>query len=152
MHVSITVKGSKEVNTKLKRLGVSLYNFRSAMGDIGKEAARYYSNEGFNSQGGVYGSVWPRLSEKTIAIKTKLYPQYVNVPLVASGTMKNSFVATANSNSVLITNEAPYYKYHQSTLPRKKIPRRQMAGINDPVKKMIQQILQDDIKRKIRSV
>jgi Phage virion morphogenesis family len=149
--VTIVIKGDKETKAKLKRLGSSLYDFGSAMREVGKEVGRYYSNEGFNSQGGVFGRPWASLSPKTQAVKMLLYPQFVNVPLVATQTMKNSFVATTGRQSAIITNEAPYYKYHQSTLPRRKIPRRQMAGINDPVKRIIANILEQDIRRKIRA-
>lgn len=151
MQISITIRGGAKVQAKLKRLGASLMDFTTAMRIIGERAAKYYANEGFASQGGVYGRVWPRLSAKTIVAKSKLYPQYVNVPLVASGKMKNSFVFSSNKNSAIITNSAPYYKYHQSTLPRRKLPRRQMAGINDPIKQIIRNVLQDDIKKKLRS-
>lgn len=152
MQVTIEIRGSKETRAKLKKLGLELYNFRNAMKEIGTEVTKYYANDAFNSQGGEFGSPWPQLSPKTIAIKSKLYPQFVNMPLMASGTMRKSFVATYNSNSVIITNSAPYYKYHQSTLPRKKIPRRQMAGINDPVKRMIKATLKKDIQEKIRGM
>lgn len=149
--VTITVKGGDKVNSKLKRLGSSLYNFSDAMKLIGQQAGDYYSNQAFNSQGGVFGSPWPALSPRTLAAKIKLYPQFANVPLVATGTMKDSFEATTTRQSVVISNTAPYYKYHQSTLPRRKIPRRQMAGINAPIKRIVKMIIQDDIKKKIRT-
>ncbi len=151
MQVSITIKGSREVRQKLKGLGRSLYNFKGAMKTIGTLAISYYQNQAFNSQGGVYGNVWPRLSPRTIATKMRLYPQYVNSPLIASRKMVNSFVAVSNETSVVISNEMPYYKYHQSTLPRRKIPRRQMAGINGPIRSIVKKTLQEDITRKIRN-
>lgn len=149
MKVTIEIKGSKEVQLKLKRMGSALYSFPEAMKEIGAEAADYYANEGFNSQGGVFGAVWKGLSPRTIAIKSKLYPQFVNVPLVASGSMKNSFVASSSSSQVIITNTAPQYKYHQSTAARSKLPRRQMAGVNDPIRQLVREKIEKEVIRKI---
>lgn len=152
MQVQIIIRGSAETRAKLKRLGNSLTNFKSAFDDIGTETSKYYQDVAFGSQGGVYGKAWPKLSPATVAIKSKKYPQYVNVPLVASGTMRDSFSFMATRNGVVITNDMPYYKYHQSTLPRTHLPRRQMAGINDFVKnKIVKRILEDDIAKKIRN-
>lgn len=151
MYVSIEIRGSAEVRRKLKRLGPSLTNFRSAMGDIGQDVTEYYQNTAFASQGGVFGKVWARLRPSTINYKSKNYPQYVNAPLLATGAMRDGFTYTPGQTSVLITNTAPYYKYHQSTAQRSKLPRRQMAGINQPVKEIVRERLREDIKKKIRS-
>ena len=151
MQISIEIRGGREVNAKIKRLGASLMDFTNAMRLIGQRSAKYFSNEAFLSQGGVYGRVWPRLSAKTMVAKARLYPQNINRPLVASGKMKDSFVYTYSKSGTIITNTSPQYKYHQSTLPRRKIPRRQMAGINDPIKQIVRGIIQDDIKKKLRS-
>lgn len=150
MQVTITIRGSSEVKSRMRKLGVSLYDFSTAMQKIGEWAARYYASQGFISQGGVYGNVWPRLSARTVYAKSKLYPQHVNTPLVASGKMKDSFMFTSNKEQVIIGNKMPYYKYHQSTAPRHKIPRRQMAGVNDPIKQIVRSLIREDIARKLR--
>lgn len=150
--VSIQIKGDKEVQRKMKRLGASLYMFGEAMAKIGKEAGAYYSNQGLNSQGGVYGNVWPRLAPSTLRSKARTHRNHLNDPLVASGMMRDGFVSSSNNTSVIISNKMPYYKYHQSTAPRKShLPRRQMAGINDPIKRMVGDLLRADIEKKIRN-
>jgi phage gpG-like protein len=119
------------------------------MNEIGSSAAKYYSNQGFNSQGGVFGSKWSPLARRTILRKSKTYPG--RSPLVATGKMRDSFTYTASNRQVLIGNKMDYFKYHQSTLPRKKLPRRQTMGINSPIKQMIQGIVSAEVKRKIKA-
>lgn len=119
------------------------------MNKIGDEAARYFANQGFSSQGGVFGARWSPLAKRTIVQKSKRFPG--KSPLVRTGKMRDSFTYSASSRQVVIGNKMDYFKYHQSTLPRTKLPRRQMMGVNGPVRKMVQDIISDEIKLKIRN-
>lgn len=149
IQMSIQIKGSKQTKDKLKRLGSSLYNFKGPMGEIGEQAARYYSTQAFASQGGVFGGRWPALSPRYARVKAVLYPG--RGMLIRTGKMQDSFTYTASSNQVLIGNKAPHFKYHQSTKPRNKIPRRAMMGVNDPIRKIVRGIIEADIKKKLRA-
>lgn len=148
MQVSIRITGTKEVQRKLRKLGPNLHNLRGAMEDIGDQAADYYANQGFNSQGGVFGSPWRRLKPATLLRKAKRYPG--RPPLVATGAMRDSFTYVAGSQQVLIGNKADYFKYHQSTAPRTRLPRRQMMGINSPISRMVKSTIENEIRKKIR--
>ena len=149
LSLQITITGDKRLDTKLKRLGSALFENRESMHDIGKQAATYYANQGFNSQGGVFGTKWQRLSPKYALIKAKLYPG--RPPLVATGTMQNNFTFAAGSNQVVIENKSPQFKYHQSTAPRSKMPRRASMGVNAPIKKIVRDIITRDVQNKIRN-
>lgn len=148
MQLYITIKGTREIQQKLKKLGPNLHNLRGAMEEIGDQAADYYANQGFNSQGGVFGSPWKRLKTATLLRKAKTYPG--RPPLVATGNMRDSFTYTAASQQVLIGNKADYFKYHQSTAPRTRLPRRQMMGINAPISRMVKSAIETEIRKKIR--
>lgn len=63
--------------------------------------------------------------------------------------MQFSFYANATSNSVTIGNTKPYFKYHQSTAPRKHLPRRQMLGINEDVISIVRQLAQAELGAKV---
>lgn len=149
MQLSVRITGSKNIQSKLKRLGPELNNLKGSMNEIGREAARYYSNQGFNSQGGVFGARWSPLKRATTLRKARKYPG--RPPLVASGKMRDGFTYTAGSNQVLIGNKMDYFKYHQSTAPRSKIPRRVTMGINSPIKSLVRSSIQNEIQRKIRA-
>lgn len=65
--------------------------------------------------------------------------------------MQHSFTAVSTTTSVTIGNSKDYFKYHQSSAPRHKIPYRPMMAINDDVKTIVQNIIQADIRQKIAS-
>ena len=147
MQVSIQITGVEKVYQKLNRLGQGLYNFNEAMRLIGQDLVSYYANEGFGSQGGVFDHVWPRLSSKYSVYKAKKWPG--RGILEASGAMRHGFIYSANSTSVAVDNQVDYFKYHQSTAPRTKMPWRPSMGVNDQVKERIKTIIEADIRLKI---
>jgi hypothetical protein len=51
--------------------------------------------------------------------------------------MRNSFIHKEGKDYVLVTNTAPYFKYHQSRLPRRKLPRRVMMKLDETRKQTI---------------
>lgn len=150
MQLTIQITGTKKVIRKLERLGPKLNNNKSAMVDIGRNAAKYYSNQGFNSQGGVFGRAWTPLKAATAIRKARRYPG--RPPLVATGAMRDGFTYVAGSNQVLIGNKTDYFKYHQSTAPRTRLPRRAMMGINAPIRALVKTTIEADIRRKLMSI
>jgi len=148
MNITVVITGNKELQTKIKRLGNSIYDQRASMAEIGRSAAVYYANQGFNSQGGVFGSPWQRLSPRYAAWKAKNYPG--RPPLVRTGKMQNSFDFQATSSTVLIGNSSPQFKYHQSSAPRRVIPRRASIGVNDQIKRMVREAISRDISQKLK--
>lgn len=149
LQVAITIKGDKETIARLGKLGTSLLNFQMAMRSIGKELTFYYGNQVFSSQGGALGQRWPALASSTREQKAKNWRG--RSPLVRTGTMKSSFAsAFPDVNSVLIGNEMPYFVYHQSSAPRRKLPRRVMMSTGGSVKTIIGRIIDDDINKKLQ--
>lgn len=149
MQITLDVRGNTEVQQKLKRLGESLLIMPAAMREIADKTTKYYENEVFNSQGGILGLNWQRLAPSTTRAKTKNYRQFSNVPLMASGRMRESFVAASTPTSVTISNTAPYFIYHQSTATRYKLPRRAMMGINEPIRELIRDAVTKEIRNKL---
>lgn len=147
--VTIVIKGDKQIERKLKRLGDTITDLKRPMDKIGKEAGRYFSNQGFASQGGVFGAPWQRLSPGYAIAKAGKYPG--RPPLVKTGKMRNSFTHRSSKDSVIISNNASYFKYHQSTQPRKRLPRRQMMGVNDNINRMVRKHIRNEIVSKLRS-
>lgn len=151
LNVQIKISGDKETIEKLGKMGQSLLNFQSAMRSIGKELPSYFSNQVFSSQGGAIGERWPALKQDTKLQKSKRYPGAQ--PLVRTGQMKGGFRADfPDVNSVSIGNVAPYFVYHQSKAPRRKLPRRTMMSTGGQVKAIIGQIIDADVRDKITKV
>lgn len=136
----------------MKKLGnilPTIGNFHGALEKAGNNLVDYFSGPIFESQGGDYGTPWQALSPSTIAYKSKHFRQYAAVPLQATGDMKKSFRSKAGLVHLEITNSAPQFKYHQSTLPRSKIPRRPMFAINKTVKEIIRLSIYESMVEKM---
>lgn len=178
LQISVRITGTQATIDKLRRLDTSLLNFQAAMSQIGNELKSYYSGQVFASQGAVLGHPWPPLSPVTLlarghsgkGLKFESSKQADFAGLVLSrrlqggggsslnfnilddtGTMKRSFYAKTTATSVTIGNDAPYFKYHQSSAPRHKIPYRPMLGINDDIRTIVHDIIQSDLSKKLES-
>lgn len=148
MQVTITLTGSTQLRNKLGRIATGMRNLSGAFTDIGEELSTYYQTQGFLSQGGVFGEDWEPLSRSYAVRKAKRYPG--RPPLVATGKMLSGFRYEVGPTFVVIGNRMPYFKYHQSTLERHKIPRRASMGVNDPVKRIIHDAIVNDLTNTIR--
>lgn len=149
MQITIVITGSRQLKKRLTRIGAGMHDFSAAFKTMGDKMATYYQTQGFLSQGGVFGQDWPRLSRSYAVRKAKKYPG--RPPLVASGKMLSGFRFESTPTSVTVGNRMPYFKYHQSTRkPRRKIPRRAMMGINDPIKRIIHDTIVADMNAKLR--
>lgn len=149
MKITVVVTGDKAVRAKLKRLGSSLRDNKKAFDEISKQAIDYFQTRGFSSQGGVFGEKWQPLSSAYQRQKSRRYRG--KSTLVATGKMQDSFYAETGKTYALIQNRAPYFKFHQSTAPRTKMPRRATMGVNEPIKRIVRNALKAEMSRKLRA-
>jgi hypothetical protein len=149
LSISIVIEGEK-VDHALDMLGQKLVMFEEAFDDIGIELSAYFSGQVFASQGQIIDQDWPELSEKYEEWKAENYPG--RPPLVRTGEMQDSFNFESTDSSLTMYNTSDHFVYHQSTEPRKVIPRRAMMAVNDDVRNIIAFIFDMDIRRKIGSV
>ena len=59
--------------------------------------------------------------------------------LQVSGALRNSFYSQVDERKAIISSKLPYFKYHQSRKPRKKLPRRVMLVLTNRTKENIVQ-------------
>jgi hypothetical protein len=151
LKMEVHITGLNEQVARLRGLNVALLNNTVALAAAGKAVALYFSNDVFATQGGALGVTWPTLATSTIKQKAKHFPQYQGTPLIRTGKMKSmdSFKIEASPTEVKITNTAPYFKYHQSSAPRTKLPRRQVMGVNEQVRVIVREVVAADIKTKV---
>lgn len=140
LDIKLEVKGDKEIKQMLTGVGLDVKDLRGAMKSVGGNISyNYFGGKVFASRGQIIGQPWAKLSDRYAAQKAKRWPG--RIPLVRTGVMRQSWKYTTTPMSVTITNTAPYFKYHQSTKARKKLPRRAMIGIGKQ--------MQDDITNTI---
>jgi phage gpG-like protein len=158
LQVTVNLSQVEDIQDKLDKLGEKLYTFDLAMATIGQSLAEYYAGPAFDSQGGAFasdddgGGLWPALNPAYALYKAKHYGTPI---MVALGTphMRDLFTYESDDNSVTVGNTASYFQYHQSTEERTgNLPRREMIGVNETVKGLINDIINADIRDKIASV
>jgi phage gpG-like protein len=131
MNIEFQIEGEVQLNRRLRVLSTSLDDFSGAFSKIGGYLGSFFKNEVFDTEGGVFGERWA-------------IGQYYH-KLQRTGKMKNSFIHKEAKDYVLITNTAPYFKYHQSKLPRRKLPRRIMMKIDESRRQRIIKYFQEAI-------
>lgn len=147
LDIRLEVKGDKEIVQMLAGVGLDVKDLRGAMADVGTHAKKYFGGQVFASRGGALGQSWPRLSANYAAQKAKRFPG--RPPLVRTGIMQRSFTSNPSAMSVTIGNNAPWFKYHQSSAPRTKIPRRVMIGVYSGMQSDVTNIIAKALSQKI---
>lgn len=109
----ITTLSKKDIDLALKKAGKDIVDFVSV--------------EVIASEGKAIGKKWRKLSPAYKKQKKKKYPG--RGILEATGLLSKSFKSKTQSfrgvNRLTVFNIAPYFKYHQSSAPRKtNLPRR----------------------------
>lgn len=148
INVEVHITNAAEISQKLEKLGESLYMMDAAMATIGKDLSTYFATIAFNSQGGVYSNVWVALNDAYALWKAKK----LGTPILVGTSiphMRDSFTFESTSTSVYVTNTSDHFEFHQ--LGTSKLPQRQMIGVNDDVRGIINDIINEDIKQKIES-
>ena len=87
----------------------------------------------FKTEGGLTGG-WKPLADSTLKGRGS------SPILQVSGALRRSFYSLVDEKKAIISSKSPYFKYHQSRMPRKtKLPRRAMLVLTDRTKKNIVQ-------------
>lgn len=142
--VIIQIKGLEQTNERIAGIAAGL---KTGMGpafqEIGVAGSKYFGGIAFDNRGSVFGASWPTLADSTVADKLK---HWRGKPImVRTGRMMNGFTYEADGVGVRLYNEAPYFKYHQSSEPRTKLPRRIMLGINDSFRTMVAALIKTQV-------
>lgn len=95
-----------------------------------EEANKYMRKEiekNFESEGATFGNKWKGLTPGYQGQKQRKFGS--QKILQATGAMRAAFVSKTTATVSTISNKAHYFKYHQSSAPRRKMPRRVMMEI-----------------------
>lgn len=134
MQLDFSIEGVPQLSRRLTRFNVAIDNFKSTFKDTGEYLTKFFSGEVFETEGRVFNERWQA---------GKFYHK-----LQRTGKMRQSFIHKEGKDYVLVTNTAPYFKYHQSRLPRKKIPRRIMMKLDERRKQYIVKLFHQELIKK----
>ena len=77
----------------------------------------------FQTEGGLVGG-WQALSPSTVKGRERAGFGGAHPILQRTGAFRKSFYSFVDEKKAIISSKSPYFVYHQSRLPRQKIPRR----------------------------
>lgn len=144
--LSYRVTGDQEVITALGRFGTEITDLSQGMNQIGDRLTDLFGGQVFASRGGAIGQPWQPLASSTVISKARRWAG--RPPLVRTGLMQRSFVATAGRMRVEITNRDPKFAFHQQGT--RHIPARTMMAIDRTRETMITRIIEDEVTRKMK--
>jgi hypothetical protein len=154
--VVIQIRGQKETIDRLKRVGAGISDFSDAFHTTGKRLTQFYSTVPFATEGGVFGRPWARLAPSTSLRKAGLGKSGGSYDgrgiLDATGNMKRSFGFSSGRAFARIYNNTSYFKYHQSSAPRHKLPRRVMMMMDRERENMVRDIIKAELHKKLGSI
>ncbi len=123
--LNISLEGEKQLSRRLLIVADGITNFESPLRKIGGELQKSFQDN-FAQEGALFGGWQDRAKD---------YPWPI---LQKTGRMRQSFKSRIdNRNTILLYNTAPYFVYHQSNKPRKRLPRRVMMKIDGERKDFI---------------
>lgn len=137
IELKATIEGDKELSRKLSRIPSKLDDFQKPLGISGIEVRRSV-DENFKGRGRLFGKWKKRKDSKSHPLLEK------------TGKMRHAFKQTLGPGYVEIFNPTPYFKFHQSNKPRKRIPRRVMLKIDNIRKVFIQKEFQRFIQQSLK--
>lgn len=148
MKLSFEIEGQKELSRHLRKVSDNVKDFESTFRKVGSYLRDFIKQDVFESRGRVYGKPWKPLDKKYAFWKSQHYPG--RGILEASGTLRKSFKYKSGKKSVVVSNTSPYFMYHQSNKPRKKIPRRVMMKLDEPRRQKIVKMFHRDLIYKLK--
>lgn len=149
MQISWSIEGEQQLARKLEKIGKEIKDWQPAFKEASDRLRNIFSEDVFSSQGGVLGQSWQPLKPQYLAQKIKAgYPADI---LVRTGKMKSNFYSNVYKDYAEIGNNTEYFKYHQSRLPRSKMPRRIMMKLGNPQKEMVVKIFHTYWYRKVNN-
>jgi hypothetical protein len=131
MNIQFDIEGETQLHRRIKGIADGVKDWSWATNKIGQYLKGFFTNDVFQSEGAIIGEKWVG------------GPYYHR--LERTGKMRNSFLYKNDKMQVEISNSAPYFKYHQSKLPRKKLPRRVMMKLDEKRKQTIVKFFQEQI-------
>ena len=132
--LKFTVEGVPELHRVLGLTSRKVSNFKVPL----TKASGFIMSDvqtNFDTQGALSGG-WQPLTAGTIA--GRIRAGFGASPILQrTGALRKSFYSFVDEKKALVSSRSPYFAYHQSRMPRTKIPRRVMLILTENTKQNI---------------
>nr|DAJ28863.1 MAG TPA: virion morphogenesis protein [Caudoviricetes sp.] len=137
IYISGHVEGDTQIARQFMGLETNLQNFHKPLDKSRKQLLKT-TDANFGVSGALMGGWQPR---------TQIY----SWPLLQrTGRMRGDFRSSVKVSRMEIWNPTPYFKYHQSNRPRRKLPRRVMLKIIAQDKRRIMKFFHEWLVDEVR--
>ena len=149
MQLRFAIEGNIELSRVFNALANNVVDWSGAFKLTSDYLIQTFSNDVFETEGAAIDEYWTPLSPAYAKAKAKKYGD-IGI-LQKTGLMRSSFKPIFDSTSLEIWNTQEYFKYHQSKLPRTKIPRRMMMKLTSDMRANIVRIFQAQLSERIEA-
>lgn len=136
-HLKFTVEGVAELDRVLGMFHSRVDNFKAPL----QQSANLILSDvqtNFDTQGALAGG-WQPLAQGTI--KGRIRAGFGAGPILQrTGALRKSFYSLVDEKKALVSSHSPYFAYHQSRMPRAKLPRRVMLILTENTKQNIVEV------------
>jgi phage gpG-like protein len=140
IEINFSIEGEKQMSRRLQNIGKGMKDFTPEFKTSTDFLKLYFTNEVFDTKGGAIGEPWkPRKNES----------QYTYPILEKTGMMRRSFTTKNEPKQGMVWNAVDYFKYHQSRMPRVRLPRRIMMKLTEQLKSKVVQIFHKGVYNRI---
>lgn len=150
MKLSWSIEGEEQLVRNLRNIGKGIKDWTPAFKEASDRLKKVFSEDVFKTKGSIIGEQWNPLKPKYLA--QKLRGGFPADTLVKTGKMQNSFQSIVQTDRAEIWNSTQYFKYHQSSAPRSKLPRRVMMKLAENQKQIIVKIFHTYWYKKTKGV
>jgi len=137
IELNFTLEGQTELARRIRTLDNKVKDWKPEFEQSGIFLKNFFGGEVFETRGAILGEPWkPTGNPWPILEKT--------------GRMRRGFQSKAESTRAEVFNAVSYFKYHQSRMPRKRLPRRIMMLLTNQLKNQIIQIFHFGYNKRIK--
>jgi phage gpG-like protein len=144
MELRFEIEGEPQLVGYLGIVAAGVKNFDRPLQSIGSELLKTFDLN-FSQRGGLFGGWAARKPQYRAGNRVDMWPL-----LEKSGDLRHGFHSAVSSKAVSVSNEAPYFAYHQSNQPRTHLPRRVMMKLDEARRSFIIKAFQLHIVETLR--
>ena len=120
--LKFTIEGVPELSRVLMLTHKKVSNFKKPLWSAAKMIMQDVEIN-FKTEGSLVGG-WKPLARSTVQGRIRAGFGGEHPILPRTGALRKSFYSFVDQRKAVVSSRSPYFVYHQSRLPRKKIPRR----------------------------
>jgi phage gpG-like protein len=143
-YINFRLAGDENLSRVLEGVSTKLKNFREPLQKSGTLLLKDIQIN-FDKEGEWVGG-WQPLKPATVQQRKRLGFGGEHPILHRTGAYKRSFRGQVSGTRLVIDSGVPYHKYHQSSAPRTKLPRRKTMFIREDSRREIVRYFQEYIK------